>query len=72
MNGFLSGFLDAFVQPVLSDGAAVQLWAATEDINAQRAGGLCTDWDGAPTPYTMKETAAAPQFGKKQNNLKDF
>lgn len=27
---------------------------------------------GASTPYTMKEAAAAVQFGKKQNNLKDF
>lgn len=27
---------------------------------------------GTPTPYTMRETAAAPKFGKKQNNLKDF
>lgn len=36
---------DAYVKPVLSDGAFVQLWAATEDVKAKCAGALHTDWE---------------------------
>lgn len=38
---------EACVKPVLSDGAVVQLWAATEDVKAQSAGALYSDWGGS-------------------------